>query len=62
VTGAPSLYVHIPFCETKCPYCDFNSFAVDGRDVDGYLDALLHEYEARGLPDHPGTIFVGGAP
>jgi len=56
----PSLYVHIPFCETKCPYCDFNSFAVAGRDVDGYLDALSRECDARGLPRDPATIFIGG--
>jgi len=57
---APAVYVHIPFCETKCPYCDFNSFAVDGRDVDGYLDALLLEFEARGMPTSPSTVFIGG--
>jgi len=56
----PSLYVHIPFCETKCPYCDFNSFAVEGRDVDGYLDALAKEMDARGVPQHPPTVFIGG--
>ena len=55
-----ALYVHIPFCETKCPYCDFNSFPVEGRDVDGYLDALLREFDARGLPRRPGSIFIGG--
>ena len=58
--SAPALYVHIPFCETKCPYCDFNSFAVEGRDVDGYLDALLAEFDSRGFPRTPSTIFVGG--
>ncbi|MEM8884708.1 MAG: radical SAM family heme chaperone HemW [Planctomycetota bacterium] len=56
----PSLYVHIPFCETKCPYCDFNSFAVAGLDVDGYLDALAREMDARGVPRNPPTIFLGG--
>lgn len=56
----PAVYVHIPFCETKCPYCDFNSFAVEGRDVDGYLDALEREFLARGVPRDPPTIFVGG--
>jgi len=56
----PSVYLHIPFCETKCPYCDFNSFAVEGRDVDGYLDALRLEMDARGVPRAPPTVFVGG--
>jgi len=55
-----SLYVHIPFCETKCPYCDFNSFAIEGCDVDGYLDALRLEMDARGVPRNPPTIFIGG--
>ncbi|MGQ0613616.1 MAG: radical SAM family heme chaperone HemW [Planctomycetaceae bacterium] len=58
--NTPSLYLHIPFCETKCPYCDFNSFALEGRDVDGYLDALRREMDARGVPPNPPTIFVGG--
>jgi oxygen-independent coproporphyrinogen-3 oxidase len=57
---SPALYVHIPFCETKCPYCDFNSFAVEGRDVDGYLDALAREMDARGVPPDPPTVFIGG--
>jgi len=56
----PAVYVHIPFCETKCPYCDFNSFAVAGLDVDGYLDALRREVDARGVPRRPPTVFVGG--
>lgn len=60
MTPTPSVYVHIPFCETKCPYCDFNSFAVEGRDVDGYLDALAAEMDARGVPRRPGTVYVGG--
>jgi oxygen-independent coproporphyrinogen-3 oxidase len=58
--SSPSLYVHIPFCETKCPYCDFNSFAIDGRDVEGYLDALRREMDARGVPPDPPTVFIGG--
>jgi oxygen-independent coproporphyrinogen-3 oxidase len=58
--SSPSLYVHIPFCETKCPYCDFNSFAIDGRDVDGYLEALRREMDARSVPPDPPTIFIGG--
>jgi oxygen-independent coproporphyrinogen-3 oxidase len=60
VAPSPALYVHVPFCETKCPYCDFNSFAVEGRDVDGYLDALRREMDFRGVPPSPPTIFIGG--
>jgi len=56
----PALYVHIPFCETKCPYCDFNSFAVEGLDVDGYLEALAREMDARGVPADPFSVFIGG--
>jgi oxygen-independent coproporphyrinogen-3 oxidase len=60
VRDSASLYVHIPFCEAKCPYCDFNSFAVEGRDVDGYLDALRVEMDRRGVPRRPATVYVGG--
>ncbi|MHC4134498.1 MAG: radical SAM family heme chaperone HemW [Planctomycetota bacterium] len=60
MTEAPSVYVHIPFCETKCPYCDFNSFAIEGRDVDGYLDALRLEMDWRGVPRRPATVYIGG--
>ncbi|MHC4971104.1 MAG: radical SAM family heme chaperone HemW [Planctomycetota bacterium] len=60
MTETPSVYLHIPFCETKCPYCDFNSFAVAGRDVDGYLDALRLEMDARGVPRRPSTVYIGG--
>ena len=64
-----SLYVHLPWCIAKCPYCDFNSHAVRGRTVDGgwpqaaYVDALVADLEAA-LPFVWGrrvhTVFVGG--
>lgn len=59
-----SLYVHLPWCLRKCPYCDFNSHAVRG-DVpkDAYIEALLADLEAE-LPLAWGrpvqTVFVGG--
>ncbi len=58
-----SLYIHVPFCHTKCPYCDFNTFqGID--DLKGpYVDAMVRELEMWGrLLDHPGitTIFFGG--
>jgi len=56
--GTP-LYVHVPFCEAKCPYCDFFSVAGEGQDVDGTLKGLLQEL-ARRAPRNPRTVFVGG--
>ncbi len=58
-----SLYIHIPFCESKCYYCDFISFTNINHRIDDYIKALigelklykekLKEYEIR-------TIFIGG--
>jgi oxygen-independent coproporphyrinogen III oxidase len=56
--GTP-LYIHVPFCEAKCPYCDFFSIAGEGQDIQGSLDALLEELDRR-APKAPRTIFVGG--
>jgi len=43
---ALGLYVHIPYCVTKCPYCDFNSYGVGGRfPEDEYTEALLRELD-----------------
>ncbi|MDE2778963.1 MAG: radical SAM family heme chaperone HemW [Chloroflexota bacterium] len=58
-----SLYVHVPFCQTKCPYCDFNTYqGIEGL-MSPFLDALLAETStwARAL-DHPpvNTVFFGG--
>ncbi|HKD99577.1 MAG TPA: radical SAM family heme chaperone HemW, partial [Planctomycetota bacterium] len=55
----PSLYVHVPFCVSKCRYCDFNSHEGAGRDLDGYVDALVEEARRR-APRRPPTVFIGG--
>jgi oxygen-independent coproporphyrinogen-3 oxidase len=58
-----ALYVHWPFCVTKCPYCDFNSHVRDAIDQDLWRDALLADlaHEAALLPGHRLTsIFFGG--
>lgn len=58
------LYVHLPWCVRKCPYCDFNSHALKGDlPADDYLDALVRDLEqdvplAWGRP--VGTVYFGG--
>ncbi|MFC0226464.1 radical SAM family heme chaperone HemW [Serratia aquatilis] len=59
-----SLYIHIPWCVQKCPYCDFNSHALKGEvPHQEYVDHLLADLDAD-LPLTSGrevrTIFIGG--
>ncbi len=65
------IYIHIPFCTTRCGYCDFNTYTAAELGSEpaasraGYVDAAIHELglAARVLgPDAPAvsTIFVGG--
>ena len=57
------LYVHIPFCATKCPYCDFNTYAGIEAMMEPYLAALSSEIELWGeVLDGPRleTVFFGG--
>jgi oxygen-independent coproporphyrinogen-3 oxidase len=42
-----SLYIHIPFCRQKCPYCDFASVPAEGADLAGYVAAVCREMELR---------------
>ncbi|NIO07139.1 MAG: radical SAM family heme chaperone HemW [Deltaproteobacteria bacterium] len=60
-----SLYIHIPYCVSKCPYCDFNSHVVTRIPQNPYTDALTNElgcyaagedWQGRSLK----TIFFGG--
>jgi putative oxygen-independent coproporphyrinogen III oxidase len=58
-----ALYVHWPFCLSKCPYCDFNSHVRDRIDEPRFAAALLTElrWEAARLGPRPlGSIFFGG--
>ncbi len=56
------LYIHIPFCRTKCLYCDFCSFVSRSEDErEEYVRALLKEIEARGTKEYlVDTVYFGG--
>lgn len=58
-----ALYIHLPWCVKKCPYCDFNSHAATAVPEAAYIDALLADLEAA-LPGIWGrkihTVFFGG--
>ena len=61
------LYIHVPFCATRCGYCDFNTYTPgelggNGYDIPGYLNALEKELEmatAR-VNREAQTVFIGG--
>ncbi|SQI35697.1 Oxygen-independent coproporphyrinogen-III oxidase [Leminorella richardii] len=59
-----SLYIHIPWCVQKCPYCDFNSHALKGEvPHEAYVGHLLADLDASLalVGDRPlGSIFIGG--
>ncbi|HRF51611.1 MAG TPA: radical SAM family heme chaperone HemW, partial [Trichococcus flocculiformis] len=56
-------YLHIPFCEHICFYCDFNKVFLEGQPVDEYVDALIKEMQLSKLL-HPeetlSTFYIGG--
>lgn len=57
------LYLHIPFCERKCLYCDFLSAAADNSTKDNYVEALMKEinsYKEMASKYSVKTIFIGG--
>ena len=64
--GGFGLYIHWPFCQSKCPYCDFNSHVVADVDQDRWARAYLSEIERVGR-ETPGRVlrsvfFGGGTP
>ena len=60
-----SLYIHIPWCQSKCPYCDFNSHAASTWPEAEYTRGLIIEMTRRAhdsawADDRVKTIFFGG--
>ena len=60
------LYVHVPFCKTKCPYCDFNTYQGIEEQMESYLEAVTTELRlwgaALGHPRVRSVFFGGGTP
>ena len=61
-----ALYIHVPFCETKCPYCDFNTYSGIEGLIPGYVAALkteLHQWgKLLARPAVTSIFFGGGTP
>jgi len=64
IDASLALYVHMPWCVRKCPYCDFNSHQLKSAQPDvSYIDALLRDFDME-TPRVAGrridTVFFGG--
>ncbi|MGN9134086.1 radical SAM family heme chaperone HemW [Clostridium sp. HCP1S3_B4] len=55
-----SLYVHIPFCKSKCLYCDFPSFANRENLMSDYINALIKEINMKATKYIIRSLFIGG--
>ncbi|MFN3730284.1 MAG: radical SAM family heme chaperone HemW [Fimbriimonadaceae bacterium] len=56
-----AVYVHTPFCPTKCGYCDFNSYAMSGPIVERTVYAIEREIRSSPVAGRPAkTVFFGG--
>ncbi|WP_245631947.1 radical SAM family heme chaperone HemW [Alicyclobacillus ferrooxydans] len=57
-----SLYVHIPFCKSRCFYCDFTTYVAPRPEVDAYVKFLQREFEMLGSETNQPlkTVFFGG--
>jgi len=66
MTNAPfALYIHVPFCAQKCPYCDFNTYATPKAPESDYVEALIRDLrwygrDQRFLDRKISTVFWGG--
>lgn len=55
------LYIHVPFCKSKCPYCDFYSIKVNNKEMDRYTDAVIERMNKYKSDDIIlDTIYFGG--
>ena len=54
------IYVHIPFCRTRCPYCDFLRWTTPGAVPSTFVEALCREITAFDGPKAARSVFIGG--
>ena len=55
-----ALYIHVPFCRRKCPYCSFVSFDYRADDIPLYISTLKRELELKAAGEHVCSIYFGG--
>ncbi|MCY2984145.1 MAG: radical SAM family heme chaperone HemW [Planctomycetota bacterium] len=60
LSSPKAAYLHVPFCHSRCPYCNFTVVANRLDLVDRYIDAVTRELTALGRPNPVNTIFIGG--
>ena len=56
------LYIHIPYCRSKCYYCDFYSRPANDSDIEAYIEALVNEWHSRRheVEEPFSTVYIGG--
>jgi len=59
-----SIYIHIPFCDVICPYCDFNKFSKVDNLIPEFVDSIINEIELRSIKNTniESLSFGGGTP
>ena len=54
------IYIHIPFCQKKCDYCDFISYSNKDAKIQEYIEAVKKEIELQKIKSEITTIYIGG--
>lgn len=55
------LYIHIPFCNKVCPYCDFNKMVASDNLKEAYINALVKEFKLKDISKYQiSTVYIGG--
>ncbi|NLW71173.1 MAG: radical SAM family heme chaperone HemW, partial [Eubacteriaceae bacterium] len=60
MTESTGIYIHIPFCASKCAYCDFVSFAGRENRISSYFEALLNEINSYDFSGAVNSVYIGG--